>query len=124
MSESGDIHIVSANVGALTNGVRPILKVPTGFGGISILGAQCTQGGTTNSGVQLLRYGSAGTAVTGTITATAIGGTATPFAANTPKAWTIDTPYIPEGDYVVVKETNVEAMNAVAIVSLSYMMGR
>ena len=123
MSGFGDVHIVSANVGALSNARRPILKVPSGYGGITVLGAQVISAGSTNSEVRLVRMGSAGTALSGTINTTAVGGTASPFVANIPKACVIANSYVPEGDYIGLQEGSVAAMNAVSIVALSYVMG-
>lgn len=120
-----DVHIVSENIGALAGtAVWPIFKVPTLAGGISIQGAQVTQGGSVNSSLRLVVLGTSGTAASGTITSTAIGGTATPFANGVPKAFTISTAFVPEGQYVGVEETGVVACNARCAVSLSYVMGR
>jgi hypothetical protein len=123
---ASDIHIVVVNVGALTNGTRPLLKVPSGFGGITLQGAHVSQGGSTNSSLHLVTMGSAGTAIPtgGTLSTAAIGGTAAPFAANTPKDFALTTDFVPENTWLGVKELNVAAMATVANVSLEYVMGK
>jgi hypothetical protein len=120
-----DVHIVSTDIGALAGtAVWPLFLVPTYGGGISILGGHAAQGGSVNSSLRLVTLGAAGTAADGTITSTAIGGTATPFANGVPKAFTISTAFVPAGKYVGVEETGVVACNARCAVSLSYVMGR
>lgn len=126
MSSTFDVKIATPSAGAISNGTRPLFKVPTDAegGGITILSAEVCQGGSTNSSLILVTLDSTGTTVNGTITTTAVGGTASPFAANTPKAWTITTPFVDAGYYVGLKEGNVAAANAACLVSIKYLMGK
>ena len=101
---------LSVNPGALaTTNVCNILKVTSGYGGITLTGAYFT--GTTlgTCNMELLNYGTAGTtlAASGTIAAGA-SGTATVFAANTPVALTITAAqaFVDEGEWIVLKRTD------------------
>lgn len=125
MSESFDVHIVSANVGALSNASRAIFLVPSEGGGITVLGCEVTQGGAGTQSLYLVDLGSGGTAVASGGTVASLGSAVA--VANTPAAMTVGTTYdgfVDAGHYVGVKEDNVGAANAVTIVSVSYVMGK
>lgn len=115
--------IFVANIGAISNASLPLFKVPTGFGGITILQVQSTQltAGTTQ--LYLIDMGSAGTLTTGGTLATS--GTA--HAAKTPVAWTVSSgtsAYISEGRYLAVKEGNVGTTVTVTEVAITYKFGK
>ena len=119
---SNTVQIVSANIGALSNATRAIFKVPTGYGGITIVECKVIGGGAGTSWLTLCDLGTAGTAA-GTIIGT--GGTAV-SVANVPAAITLTAAkcFVAEGHYVGMVENNVGACNAVTIVSLSYVPGK
>lgn len=125
---AGEIHIVTVNVGALSNARRNLFKTPTDAlgGGITLLEASVVQGGTTSSALRLVTTGSAGTAASGTITTSAVGGSGTAFAINTPKNFTIPAAnaFVDANTWLAIKEANVQACNTVCIVSIKYAMGR
>lgn len=114
-------HVFVANIGAISNAFLPIFKVPTGYGGITILGVQSTflTAGTTQ--LYLIDTGTAGTTTTGGTLATS--GTA--HAAKVPVAWTVaSNSYIAEGSYLAVKEGNVGTTVTVTEVAVTYMFGK
>lgn len=123
MSSYADVNIVSNNIGALTNDFRPLFKIPSGFGGITVLDANYVTETAGTSTVQIVDLGTAGTAVaaSGTIFT---GGSAV-AVAGIPNAMTVDdTAYIAEGHWVGVQEANTGATGAITIVTLSYLMGK
>lgn len=116
-------QMMVVNIGAITNATLPIFKVPTGFGGITILQVQSTQltAGTTQ--LYLIDTGSAGTSTSGGTLATS--GTA--HAAKTPVAWTVSSgtsAYLAEGSYLAVKEGNVGTTVTVTEVAITYRFGK
>ncbi len=114
-----EVHLNSANVGALSNAKRAICKVPSGLGGISIIGAEACLGGAGTSSVNLIDLGTTGTVSAGTICT--LGSVV--FVANVPQAMTLSTAFVDEGHYIGVEELNVGAMNVVSIISFSYQTG-
>lgn len=124
MSSYADVHTVSNNIGALSNDFRPILKIPTGFGGITILGANYVTETAGTSTVQLVDLGTAGTSVASGGTLFASAGSAV-AAAGVPVAMTVDdTAYVTEGHWIGVQEANVGTTGAITIVTFSYVMGK
>ncbi len=113
---------ISANVGALSNGIRPIFKVPSTFSGITVVGANYTNPGTGTSWVQLVDLGTSGTAVSKII---ATGGTAV-SVAGVPAALTVTAAnaFVDAGHWIGVKEANVGAMNTVSIVDVAFYSGK
>ena len=114
----------SNNIGALTNDFRPLFKIPSGAGGITVTDANYVTETAGTSTVQLVDLGTAGTAVAagGTIFASAGSAVA---AAGVPVAMTEqDTAYIAEGHWVGVKEANVGTTGAITIISFSYLNGK
>lgn len=109
------------------------LKAPSDShgGGLTILGASVVNGAATTSGTSfslaLHKYSSAGTpAVNGTIAA-AIGGTATPWAAGVPQAFTLDDDhvFVDAGEYVVLQYNEQASGNPTnGYAHIQYVMGR
>ncbi len=115
------IHGFSVNIGALSNASRPVFKVPTAYGGITIVGAQCIQGGAGTTQLYLVEMDSGGTSNVGTA-----GTFGTVYATNVPNAATLTAAscFVDGGNYIGIKENNVGAANAVTIVSIQYVMGK
>lgn len=122
MANYADVNIVSCNIGALTNDFRPLFKVPTGFGGITVLGASYLTETAGTSTVELVDLGTAGTSVAGGTLFT--GGSAV-AVAGIPLAMTVDDgATLSEGRWLGVKEANTGTTGAITIVTLSYVMGK
>lgn len=119
MSSAFDVNIVSVNIGALSNDKYPIFKVPTGFGGITVVGGHIQSHSAGTSNFNVIDMGTAGTSSEGTVLA--LGSSV--FVADTPKDLTVSTAFVDEGHYVGVEELNVGALNAVTIVSVAYICG-
>lgn len=123
MSNTFDVNIISNNIGALTNDFRPLFKVPTYGGGITILDANYVTETAGTSTLQLVDLGAAGTAVAsgGTLFS---GGSAV-AVAGIPKAMTAGTNvFVSAGNWVGVQEANTGTTGAITIVTLSYVMGK
>ena len=108
----------------------PIIKAPLDGegGGITILRAYAVNDAATNAGTSfalaLHNYGTGGTAVEGTI-AGALGGTASPWAAGTPKEFTISTAFVDAGEWVVLVKTEDNSSDPTrGVVVVEYLMGR
>ncbi len=124
MSDNSNVILSATNIGALSNDFRPLVKIPSGFGGITIQSANYTTETAGTSTVQLVDLGTAGTAVAtgGTLFATAGSAVA---AAGVPVAMTEqDTAYLAEGHWLGVKEANVGTTGAITLISFSYVMGK
>lgn len=122
MSSYADVNIVSCNIGALTNDFRPLFKVPSGFGGITVLDASYVTETAGTSTVELVDLGTAGTSIAGGTIFT--GGSAV-AVAGIPNAMTVDdSALVSEGHWVGVKEGNTGTTGAITIVTLSYCMGK
>ena len=122
MSSYADVNIVSCNIGALTNDFRPLFKVPTGFGGITVLGASYLTETAGTSTVELVDLGTAGTSVAGGTLFT--GGSAV-AVAGIPLPMTVDDgATLSEGRWLGVKEANTGTTGAITIVTLSYVCGK
>ena len=119
MASQMDVHIVSTEIGALSNANRVIAYLPASGGGITVLSAIASMGGAATTGLYLVDMGTAGTSIAGTIAS--FGGT---FAANTPRSGTLVTAFVDDGRYIGVKEDNVGAANAVTNVSFAYVTGK
>lgn len=101
-------------------------------GGITILAAYAVNGAATGAGTgfswQLENWGTAGTAIksgsAGTIAA-AVGGTADPFAQDTPKAFTISNAFVDAGEWVVIRKDEDNSSDPTrGVVSVHYVLGR
>lgn len=119
MASSMDVNIVSTEIGALSNALSPICRVPTYGGGITVLAADIISRAAATTGLYLVDLGTGGTAVNGTIATFA--GT---LAAKVPAAGTLVTAFVEGGRYIGVKEDNIGAANAVTNVTFSYVMGK
>ena len=121
-----DVHVVTTNIGALSNATRPLFKAPTnaqGGGCITVVAANVLQGGTASSNLRLIKLASSGTVVSGTLSSASIG-TVSAFAANVPQAFTISDGFVDAEEWVGIIEENTVACNVVTIVQVSYVMGR
>lgn len=125
MAGQFDVHLVSNNIGALTNDFRPICKVPSEGGGITVLNAAYVTETAGTSHVMLVDLGTAGSAVQagGTIFAATAGSSVA--AAGVPNDLAVaDTAFIDGGHWVGVKEANVGATGAITIITFAYVMGK
>lgn len=120
MAGQFDVNIVSTEIGALSNAIRPLFKVPSAGGGITVLDVNFSQAGAGTTALNLVNLGSGGTSVAGTI---ASKGSAV-YAANVPQSFTLVDGFVDGGEWVGIQETNVGAANTVSIISLSYVMGK
>lgn len=111
--------LVSANVGAISNEKFPICKVPTGWGGVRVLGAEACMGAAGTTSFNLIDLGTSGTVSSGTI---ATKGSAV-YVANAPQAMTLSSAFVDEGHYIGVEELNVGAGDTVTIISFSFLPG-
>lgn len=108
------------NVGAVSNTYRPIFKIPTYGGGITILSVDITGSAAGTSLVSLCDLGTAGTAPTsGTIVAPV----SKVFVANVPHSLTVASAYVEPGHWVGVVEGGTGALPAACIVSIAYTLG-
>lgn len=122
---ANEVSFVSNNIGALSNDFRPMFKIPTGLGGITVLNAAYITETAGTSRVQIVDLGTAGTAVAtgGTIFQATAGSSVA--AAGVPNDLAVaDTAYIAEGHWVGAKEANVGTTGAITIVTLAYVMGK
>lgn len=123
MAGQFDVNIVSCNIGALTNDFRPLFKVPSAGGGITILDANYVTETAGTSTVQLVNLGTAGTAVQSG--GTLFSGGSVVATAGIPIPLTVDdTAFIDGGYWLGVKEANTGTTGAISIVSLSYVVGK
>ena len=116
---------VSNNIGAISNDFRPLFKVASGFGGITVLDASYITETAGTSRVQIVDLGAAGTAVQtgGTIFQASAGSSIA--AAGVPNTLSVaDTAFIADGCWVGVKEANVGTTGAITIVALNYVHGK
>ena len=121
MSGFMNVNIVSNNIGALSNDFRPMFKVPTIGGGITVLSAHSIQEGAGTSWLQLVDLGAAGTAVSNIIKTS---GTAVSVAGIPAEMTTDGTVFVAAGSWVGAKEANIGTSNAITIISLAYVMGK
>lgn len=118
-----DINLVSVDLGAYIGATgRPLIKLPTGSGGITIKEANVIGNAAgTAVGLLLVTLTDAGTPVlNGTVGAFA--GTIV-FAEGVPAECTISTPYVAPGYWIGVDQTSGTAP-ANAVLSVSYVMGK
>lgn len=116
--------IFVTNIGVINNAQLPLFKVPAGFGGITIIGAQATFLTAGTAALYLIDAGAAGTSTSGG-TLASYGGTA--YAAKTPSAFSVSSgtsAYIAEGSYLAVKEANVGSTVTVTEVAITYRFGK
>lgn len=111
---------VVLNIGALSNGVRAMYKVPTGFGGMTFVAGNITGSAAGTTSLHLCDLGTAGTSVSSTIAT--LGSSV--YSAGVPKSLTASTVYVAEGHWIGAYETNVGAAPAITVVSASFLMGK
>lgn len=116
-------QLYGMNVGIVTNGLHPLFKVPAGFGGVTLLGAEVTFEAAGTAGLYLINAGAVGTSTGSDGTLATYGGTA--YTAHTPVAMTMaSSPYIGAGSYVAVKENNTGASSGTTTISIAYKFGK
>lgn len=120
---NGEVHSVALDIGALSNGPRAMFKVPTGFGGITVLSANVVGSAAGTTALSLCDLGTAGTLLAANAGTIATLGSSV-YVANTPKAFTVASAYVAEGHWVGVIENNVGAAPAITVVSVEYVMGK
>lgn len=120
MSSYADVNVVSLNIAALSNDVRNVFKVPTGFGGVTVLAANIVAWTAGTSNVNIVNMGAAGTAMSSTIAT--LGSSV--YVAGVPKAFAITNDYVAPGEWIGVEEANVGALAAVTVVDLEFVMGK
>lgn len=123
MASQFDLHVVSVDYGAYIGAThRPLIYVPSGAGGISIVDARVAGSGAgTAIGLLLVSMTDAGTpAINGTIGAFA--GTVV-YAEGVPASCTIATSYVAGGNWIGIDQTSGTAP-ANAVLTLSYVMGK
>lgn len=136
MSRQFDVNIAVYNLADTANDwqgdakIGHVLKAPsaTQGGGLTILKAyavnQAATGAGTSFALQLLNYGTGGTSQDSVISS-ALGGTASPWAAGTPKEFTISDGYIAPGEWVVLKKTETNSSDpSRCSVIIEYVMGK
>ena len=124
-----DTDNIAVNVGALSNATRPMFHAPSpgNGGGLTVVSADVAMAGTTAASLELVKGVTSGGTLTinGTIAA-AIGGTASLWVANVVKSFTPSgtAVFVQANEWVAVKEKNVQACDAVTLVSVGYQDGR
>jgi len=115
--------VFTTNIEILANGLEPLFRAPSGFGGVTIIDAVVTFQTAGTAGLYLVDAGTAGTATAGGTLAT-YGGTA--YTAKTPQAMSITSGtggYLAESHYLAVKEDNTGTTVDITNVQITYMWG-
>lgn len=120
MSEQA-IQVVSCAIGAQAGTVnKGFFRVPSGFGGITLLNAWILSGGAATSVLQLNNMGTAlGTAISsniGTLNATLV--------ANVKQAFSITTAYQASGTWIGISTGAGGSLDALTDVILEYKWGK
>lgn len=109
--------------------VANIFKAPSAAlgGAVRIVRAYATNQAATGAGtgfsLSLLNYGTAGTALAGTVAA-AIGGTGSPWAAGTPKEFTISDGDLDADEWLVLRKNETNSSDpSRCMVVIQYMHG-
>ena len=120
MAESADVKILTFPV-VLTGATEiPLVKWPSGFGGVTIISAYMINAGTSVGG-QLVTMTAAGTpAINGTIGAFA--GTIT-NSATVPAACTISDGYVSAGEWIGFDQTS-GTIPAGSFLTVAYLLGK
>jgi len=123
MASQFDVHVVSTNIGALSNDFRPWFKVPAEGGGITILEGHYVTETAGTSLVQLVDLGTGGTVNSGTIIykGSAVYVEGIPQELVTAGA---DGVFVDAGHWVGVAEGNSGTTGVISIVTCSYVMGK
>lgn len=123
MASQFDVKLVTLPLGAFDGATElPLVYLPSGGGGITVLSAYLEGGGAgTVVGGELITMTAAGTpAIAGTIGAFA--GTVT-AAAGVPAALTIATAFVDDGQWIGYDQTSGTVL-ASAFISLAYVTGK
>ena len=114
---------VSTNVGAFTDGLQPLFKVPTGSGGVTLIAGNVSMYTAGTAQLYVVNGGSAGTATSGGTAATPAG---TAYVAETPQNFAVvaAAAFFDEGEWVVLKENNVGTSVTLTQVSLWFAWGK
>jgi len=115
-------QIFVTNIGVITNACLPLFKVPAGFGGITLIEAQETFYTVGTAQLYLIDAGTVGTATGADGTLATGGGTA--HTAKTPIAFAMTTPYLEEGHYLAVKESNIGSTVTISEIAITYVWGK
>ena len=116
-----DLENISINVGAVGGTVvRPLFRVPVGFGGITLTNFWLHCGAAATSVIQLVNLGTAlGTAVSSVIGT--LNGT---MVANVQQAIAITTAYQAEGTWIGIKTLAGGGLDTVSIVTGEFAWGK
>lgn len=93
------------------NDLIRVVKASTKFGGMTIIAANYVPAAATDAGTShalyLLNYGTTGTALASGGTVGSVGGTAAPYSAGVPAAFTLTTAqvFLDEGEWLVLRKT-------------------
>jgi len=122
MAESFDVKIVDLNLGAFNGATEiPLVQVPTGGGGVTVLAAHLLGGAGTAIGGKLVTMSNQGTpAINGTIGAFA--GTVV-TAAGVVAELTVSSAFVAAGYWIGYDQTS-GTVPAGAHISLSYVQGK
>lgn len=129
-----DVKVVSIPLGTSDwvgdDAVGHIMQAPSDAqgGGLTILSASIVNAAATGAGTgfafQIENWGTAGTAVAGTIAA-AVGGTADPFVANTPRSFAISSAFVDAGEWIVARKTETNSSDPIrGVLVLQYVIGK
>ena len=120
MANSFDVHILTVPV-VLTGATQvPLVHVPTGGGGLTVLGGDLINAGTTVGGLVLTMSNVGTPAISGTVGSFA--GTLTE-SATIPAALTISDGYVAAGEWIGFDQTS-GTVPAGSFLSLSYVVGK
>lgn len=122
MADTFDVHMLNLPLGAFSGATEiPLVQLPSGGGGATILSASLLGGAGTAIGGKLVTMSNQGTpAINGTIGAFA--GTVV-TAAGVPGALTISDGYVAEGEWIGYDQTS-GTVPAGSHIALSYVMGK
>lgn len=115
--------IFATNIEVLTNAQQPLFRVPSGFGGLTIVDATVTFYTAGTAGLHLINGGSVGTSTGADGTLASKSSAA--YTAKTPAEMTVSaTPYIGEGSFICVKEDNSGSTVDITQIALAYRWGK
>lgn len=114
---------IATNVGVFTNALQPLFKIPTGYGGATLIAADVSMYTAGTAQLYIVNGGSAGTATSGGTAATPAG---TAYVAKTPQAFTVVAAqaFFDEGEWVVLKENNIGSTVTLTQVSAWFIWGK
>lgn len=140
MAETLNVNMITIPLGDTAsdwqgnNVVGALLRAPSAShgGGITILAAYGVNGAATGAGtgfaLQIENWDTTGTAIksgSGGTVAAAIGGTGSPWAASTPKAFTVDNPFVAANEWLYIRKTETNSSDpSRCVVHLHYIEGK